>query len=79
MLVLSRKANEAILLGDDIKVTILSIDGERVRIGVDAPKSLRIFRHELLTETRNLNKEAAGVALLSFGLRGFVNDKTKKD
>lgn len=59
MLVLSRKANETILLGDDIRIVILSVDGERVRIGIDAPRSMRIVRNELLTETQHMNQEAS--------------------
>ncbi len=56
MLVLTRKANESILIGEDIKVTILSAEGDRVRIGIDAPEELRIFRPEILTKTIDENK-----------------------
>ena len=59
MLVLSRKVNETVLIGDDVRVTILAVDGERVRIGIDAPKSMRIFRKELLNQTIDINKLAA--------------------
>ena len=62
MLVLTRKANETILLGDEVRIVILSIDGERVRIGIDAPKSMRIVRNELLSETVNSNQEASKAA-----------------
>jgi carbon storage regulator len=48
MLVLTRKVNEAILIGDDIKITLLNIESDRIRIGIDAPKSMRIFRYETL-------------------------------
>ena len=58
MLVLSRKANETILLGEDIRIVILSVDGERVRVGIDAPRSVRIVRNELVTETVSSNLEA---------------------
>ncbi len=58
MLVLTRKADEGILLGDDIRLVVLSIDGDRVRLGIDAPRSLRIFRAELVTQTKALNRES---------------------
>lgn len=69
MLVLTRKVNETIQLGDDISITVVGIDADRVRIGIDAPRSLRIFRKELLAETVSINKEAAEAAS---GLRGDI-------
>jgi carbon storage regulator len=65
VLVLTRKANEAIQIGDDISITVISIDADRVKIGIDAPRSLKIFRKELLIETVNINKEAAEAAAIS--------------
>jgi len=47
------------VIGDSIRINILSVDGERVSIGVEAPRSLRIFRDELLEETQNMNRESA--------------------
>jgi carbon storage regulator len=67
VLVLTRKLNETIQLGEDISITVVGIDADRVRIGIDAPRSLRIFRKELLTETVNINKEAARAALENAG------------
>lgn len=63
MLVLTRKLNQTINLGDDIRVTVLSIDGDRVSIGIDAPKSVRIFRSELLEDTKNSNRESISSAM----------------
>jgi carbon storage regulator len=48
MLVLSRKDGEEIIIGKDIKVVVLEIQGGRVRLGIDAPRSTSIFRQELL-------------------------------
>lgn len=70
MLVLSRKKGEALSLGQNITVEILGIEGDRVRIGIDAPKEIRIFRKELLDETININKIAAKTPTVDF---------TKKD
>lgn len=47
MLVLSRKVNEAIWIGDDIEVYVTAIAGDKVRLGVTAPRHLRIDRHEV--------------------------------
>jgi len=61
MLVLTRKANEAILIGDDIKITLLNIESDRVRIGIDAPRSMRIYRYETLKKVVLENQMAANV------------------
>ncbi len=61
MLVLTRKVNEAILIGDDIKVTLLNIESDRIRIGIDAPKSMRIYRYETLKKVVLENQMAASV------------------
>jgi carbon storage regulator CsrA len=48
MLVLSRKATEQILIGDSIRITLLRVEGRKVKIGIDAPKDLRVIRGELV-------------------------------
>ncbi|MDL2273044.1 carbon storage regulator CsrA [Oscillospiraceae bacterium OttesenSCG-928-G22] len=63
MLVLTRKTNQSITLGNDIKISILSIDGDRVSVGIDAPRSVKIFRTELLEETRDVNLESVTVSV----------------
>jgi carbon storage regulator len=50
MLVLTRKPNQSITIRDDIEVTVLSIIGEKVRIGIDAPRDIRVFRKEIYLE-----------------------------
>lgn len=52
MLVLTRKANQSIMIGDEIEVTILSIMGEKVRVGIEAPRSVPVFRKEVYLEIR---------------------------
>ena len=51
MLVLSRKERETIKIGDDITITITRVNGERVKVGIEAPKELRVIRCELETKT----------------------------
>ena len=50
MLVLTRKGNQSIMIGDDIEVSVLAIMGEKVRIGIDAPRSVPVFRKEVYVE-----------------------------
>ena len=58
MLVISRKKGENILIGEDIEVSIISIEGSSVKIGIKAPKNLQILRKELYIEVENENKNA---------------------
>ncbi len=67
MLVLSRKTGEGIALDQDIEIEVLSIEGDRVRIGIKAPKEMRIYRKELLVQTIDLNREASKTPAISFG------------
>ena len=50
MLVLTRKGNQSIMIGDDIEVSVLAIMGEKVRIGIEAPRSVPVFRKEVYLE-----------------------------
>ena len=58
MLVLTRKAGERVLIGDDIVVTILDARGDGVRIGIDAPRGIRIQRDEVVKAVTEANQEA---------------------
>ena len=59
MLALSRKANESIMIGNDIEITILEIKGEQVKVGINAPKSVPVYREEVYMQIKEANKEAA--------------------
>jgi carbon storage regulator len=58
MLVLTRKSNQSIMIGDDVEVSVLSIMGEKVRIGIQAPRSIPVFRKEVYLEIQQ--EKAAG-------------------
>ena len=50
MLVLTRKSNQSIMIGDDIEISVLAVMGEKVRIGIEAPRSVPVFRREVYVE-----------------------------
>ena len=58
MLALSRKLGESIVIGKDIKVSILEIKGDQIKIGIDAPKNVTIYREEIFKQIEEENKEA---------------------
>lgn len=78
MLVLTRKVNEAILIGDDIKVTLLSIESDRVRLGIDAPRNMRIYRYETLKKVVMENQMAANLSINLAELSHLKEDAEKK-
>ncbi len=69
MLVLTRKSNQSIMIGDEIEVSVLSIMGEKVRIGIQAPRDIPVFRKEVYLE---IQQERSG------GAREAVDDALEK-
>lgn len=58
MLVLSRKKNESIMIGDHVEIKILAVEGDQVKLGIIAPKTVSIHRQEVFEEIQRQNQEA---------------------
>jgi carbon storage regulator len=58
MLALSRKTGESIVIGNDIEITVLDIRGDQVKLGINAPKSVPIYRKEIYVQIQEANVEA---------------------
>ena len=75
MLVLTRKSNQSIMIGDDIEVSVLAIVGEKVRIGIQAPRDVPVFRKEVYLEIQDEHraddKAKEAVAEVDAALRGL--------
>jgi carbon storage regulator len=59
MLVLTRSANQSIMIGPDIVVTVLEVRGDHVRIGIRAPRSVSVFRDEVIAQLEAANRDAS--------------------
>ncbi len=59
MLVLTRRANQSVLLGADVVVTVLEVRGDQVRLGISAPRSVAVHREEVFRELEQANRAAA--------------------
>lgn len=59
MLALARKINQSIMIGNDIEITLLEIKGDQVKIGINAPKSVPIYRKEIYVQIQDENKKAS--------------------
>jgi carbon storage regulator len=75
MLVLTRKSNQSIMIGDDIEVSVLSVMGEKVRIGIQAPQRIPVFRKEIYLE---IHREDAAVPTDSDGHSPDVHESLEK-
>ena len=61
MLVLTRRANQSIVIGDDVVVTVLEVRGDQVRLGIQAPRSVSVHREEVFRELAEANRAAASL------------------
>ncbi len=62
MLALSRKKNEAIIINNNIEITVLEVKGEQVKIGINAPKEVPVYRKEVYVQIQESNQEATNAA-----------------
>jgi len=67
MLILTRKVDEKIVIGDDVSVSVVEIRGDQVRLGVDAPRTVKVFRKEVFDAICAENRAAAESVLPSVG------------
>ena len=63
MLALTRKKNEAIIINDNIEIKIIEVNGDKVRLGISAPKEISIYREEIYLQVLESNQKAAKVSL----------------
>jgi carbon storage regulator len=77
MLVLTRKKDQSIVINDNIEITVLDIQGDQVRIGINAPRSVSIHRKEVYMEIQQENKTASQVGNVSF--EDIIKNNLKPD
>ena len=59
MLVLARRINESIMIGDDIEVVVVDVKGDQIKLGIRAPRNVHVHRAEIYREIQNQNRQAA--------------------
>ncbi len=75
MLVLTRKSNQSIMIGDDVEVSVLSVMGEKVRIGIQAPQEIPVFRKEIYLE---IHREDGTIEVAGDGDGGAARTEVSK-
>jgi carbon storage regulator len=60
LLVLSRKLNQAIMIGDDVRIVVVAVDRDTVKLGIEAPRTIPVHRSEVYEEIQRTNRAAAG-------------------
>ena len=75
MLVLTRKSNQSIMIGDDIEISVLAIMGEKVRIGIEAPRAVPVFRREVYVEIQEDQETAEARADVNGALERLKSER----
>ncbi len=79
MLILARRLNEQIVIGDDIRVSVVDIRGDQVKLGIEAPRSVKVYRQEVYDAIQAENREAAQSATALPSLDPYLkNDNQEK-
>lgn len=78
MLVLARRINESIMIGDEIEIVVVEIKGDQIRLGIRAPRSVSVHRAEVYKEIQEQNKEAAKTTPQSLEGLGKLLKKKKQ-
>jgi len=78
MLVLTRKVNESIMIGDDVKITVVEVRGDQVKLGITAPKQIAVHREEIFLEIQKENIKAAESKIHLNELDKIWKDREKK-
>jgi carbon storage regulator len=79
LLILTRKTGEAIIVGDDIQITVLEIRGKQIRLGIDAPEDIQVFREEVYRRVKGENLQAAAVRVKDLDAGVRLLRQTKDD
>ena len=80
MLVLTRKVGESIKINEDVKITVIEVKGRNIRLGIEAPKTTKVYREEVFLKIREENKTAANtpVGFDPEKITEFIADNLKK-
>ena len=80
MLVLTRKVGESIQINDDVKITVIEVKGKNIRLGIDAPKTTKVYREEVFLKIQEENKIASStpVEFDPEKITDFISDNLKK-
>lgn len=84
MLVLTRKQDETIIINEKIKITVVEVEGNKVKLGIDAPPEIAIYREEVLEDIQQENLAASRLRIIrskqfSQQLKEFFQESDKKD
>jgi carbon storage regulator len=77
MLVLTRKLNERIMIGDEIEITVVEIKGDAIKLGINAPKEIKVHRKEIYLAIQNENIDASKAAVSRLDAIGGILKKKK--
>ncbi len=80
MLVLTRKVGESIQINDDVKITVIEVKGKNIRLGIDAPKTTKVYREEVFLKIQEENKIASSppAGFDPGKITEFISDNLKK-